>query len=110
MSQSVGVFFPTKIDNYVTIVRGFRRYGRYMYDMYLIHQDRAYLEETVNGICKLATENGLFINEKKTHIANVWRTRWQLCMKRIVNFFSITGRSKKWELAIKAAPILHMWL
>ena len=68
VSQNVGVFYPTTIDNYVTIVRGFRRYGRYMDDMYMIHEDRAYLEETIENVCRIAKENGLFINENKTHI------------------------------------------
>lgn len=68
VSQNVGVFYPTPIDNYVTIVRGFRRYGRYMDDMYMIHEDRAYLEETIENVCRIARENGLFINENKTHI------------------------------------------
>lgn len=71
VSQSIGVFFPTEIDTYVTCVRGFKRYGRYMDDMYLIHKDRAYLEETVDGIMELAKKNGLFINEKKTHICRL---------------------------------------
>lgn len=81
VSQSVGVFFPTKIDNYVTVVRGFRRYGRYMDDMYLIHHDYAYLKETVAGIYKLSSESGLFINEKKTRIVRLSDTYTFLKMK-----------------------------
>lgn len=68
VSQNVGVFVPTPIDNYITIVRGFRRYGRYMDDMYLIHHDRKYLKETVSHVMEIAEKYGLFINEKKTHI------------------------------------------
>lgn len=71
VSQNIGVFFPTMIDNYITNVRGFKRYGRYMDDLYLIHHDREYLEETVRQVCKIASDNGLYINEKKTHIAKL---------------------------------------
>lgn len=70
-SQSIGVYFPTPIDNYVTIVRGIRKYGRYMDDMYLIHKDKDYLEETLQGIFDCAKNLGLFINKKKTRICKL---------------------------------------
>lgn len=70
-SQNIGIYFPTRIDNYVTIVRGFRRYGRYMDDMYLIHHDKDYILETLEGIKREASELGLYINDKKTHIAKL---------------------------------------
>ncbi len=70
-SQNIGIFFPTPIDNYVTIVRGFRRYGRYMDDMYLIHESKDYIKETIEGIRKEASAIGLYVNEKKTHICRL---------------------------------------
>lgn len=71
VSQDIGVFYPYRIDNYVKIVRGIKGYGRYMDDMYIIHPDKEYIEETIKGIEKLAGELGLFINRKKTHICKL---------------------------------------
>jgi hypothetical protein len=71
VSQDIGVFYPHRIDNYVKIVRGFKFYGRYMDDMYMIHPDKKYIEETIKGIEKEAAELGLFINHKKTRICRL---------------------------------------
>lgn len=71
ISQSIGVFFPTPIDNYITIVRGHRRAGRYMDDIYIIHHDLDYLKETLKGVSEQAEKLGLYINEKKTHICKL---------------------------------------
>lgn len=71
VSQDIGVFFPTRIDNYVTIVRGRRLYGRYMDDMYIICRTREELESIIKGICEEAAGLGLFVNEKKTHICKL---------------------------------------
>lgn len=68
VSQSIGIYFPTPIDNYVTIVRGCKWYGRYMDDMYVICQDKEELKSIINGVTKIAKDLGLFINENKTHI------------------------------------------
>lgn len=71
ISQSIGVYFPTPIDNYITIVRGHRRAGRYMDDIYIIHHDLEYLKETLKGVYEQAGKLGLYINEKKTHICKL---------------------------------------
>ena len=71
VSQIIGVTYPTRVDNYATIVRSHRRYGRYMDDIYIIHEDREYLKETLEGIAREAKSLGLFINEKKTRICRM---------------------------------------
>lgn len=71
ISQDVGVFFPTRIDNYCTVVRGCRRYGRYMDDIYIIHKDRDFLKSVIDGVYEQAKELGLFVNEKKTRIVKL---------------------------------------
>ena len=71
VSQTIGVFFPTPIDNYATIVRGHRWYGRYMDDMYIIHHDKKYLLQTLYGIYEKADELGLYINRKKTRLCRL---------------------------------------
>ena len=80
-SQNIGVFYPTRIDTYATIVRGHKWYGRYMDDMYVIHRDKEYLEETLKGMVKLAKEHGLFVNGKKTHICKLSDTYKYLQVK-----------------------------
>ena len=73
VSQIIGVSYPTRIDNYATIVRGIRRYGRYMYDIYMIHSDKEYIKKTLDGIREEAKAIGLFINDKKTRICRLDR-------------------------------------
>lgn len=71
VSQDIGVFFPTRLDNYAKIVRGCKWYGRYMDDIYIICKNKEELQSIINGITEQAKELGLFINERKTHIAKL---------------------------------------
>lgn len=91
-SQNIGVFYPTRIDNYVTIVRGFRRYVRYMDDIAMIHEDRDYIRETIEGIKKEASEMGMFINDKKTKIVRMSDTFTYL---QVRYFVTSTGKVVK---------------
>jgi hypothetical protein len=89
VSQVIGISYPTRIDNYATIVRGHRRYGRYMDDIYIIHSDREYLKETLEDISKEAAKLGLFINERKTRICRLDHTFKYLQIKY---FLTDTGK------------------
>lgn len=89
VSQDIGIFFPTRIDNYVKIVRGCKRYGRYMDDMYIICRTREKLESIIAGIKREADSLGLFINEKKTHICKLSDTYKYLQVK-----YSLTDTGK----------------
>lgn len=71
VSQDIGVFFPTRIDNYAKIVRGCKRYGRYMDDIYIIGETKEYVESVITGIKAVAKELGLFVNEKKTRVVKL---------------------------------------
>ena len=71
VSQDLGVFFPTRIDNYAKIVRGCKRYGRYMDDIYVIGETREEVRSVIDGIKEQADNLGLFINERKTYIAKL---------------------------------------
>ena len=44
-SQNIGIAYPSRIDNYIKIVKGIKYYGRYTDDMYLIHESKEYLKE-----------------------------------------------------------------
>lgn len=91
-SQNIGVFFPTRIDTYATVVRGHKWYGRYMDDIYIIHRDREYLKETLQGIEELSDQLGLFINNKKTRICKLSDTYKYLQVKY---FLTETGKVVK---------------
>lgn len=68
ISQISGVFYPTRIDNYCKIVKGMKYYGRYMDDIYIIHEDKEYLKQLLKEIEQICDELELFINAKKTQI------------------------------------------
>jgi len=69
ISQACGIFFPTRLDNFIKIVKSCKFYGRYMDDFYIIHPDKNFLKDLLNDIVKLSSELGLYLNLKKTHIA-----------------------------------------
>ena len=71
ISQNIGTFFATPIDNYVKIVRGKKEYARHTDDMYIIGETREEVQSIIDGIKVKARENGLFVNEKKTYIAKL---------------------------------------
>ena len=81
VSQDIGAYFPTRIDNYCKIVRGCKRYGRYMDDIYIIGPTKEYVESVIAGIKEIAAELGLFINEKKTRIVKLSDTYKYLQVK-----------------------------
>lgn len=85
VSQILGIYYPTPVDNYVKIVRGCRFYGRYTDDMYLICRDLGELKSIISGIREKAAELGLFINPKKTHIAKLSDTYKFLQIKYSLN-------------------------
>lgn len=67
-SQTIGIFYPTPIDNYIKTVCGMKYYGRYMDDLYIIHSDKDRLKELLSGIEEVASSLGIYINERKTRI------------------------------------------
>ena len=71
ISQIFGIFYPTRLDNYIKIVKGCKYYGRYMDDFYIIHEDKAYLKNLLIEIRKIAGDMGLTINEHKTQICRI---------------------------------------
>ena len=71
VSQICSVYFPTRIDNYCKIVKSIRWYGRYMDDSYIISNDKRFLHEMLDKITQIASELGIFINHKKTHIMKI---------------------------------------
>jgi len=81
VSQDIGIYFPTPVDNYVKIVRGCKWYGRYMDDMYIICRDRDELRSIIEGAKEVARCLGIYINDRKTHIVRLSDTYKYLQIK-----------------------------
>ena len=71
VSQISGVLYPHRIDNYCKVVKGIRPYGRYMDDIYVIHESKDFLWELLGEIKEICKEYGLFINEEKTQVVSL---------------------------------------
>lgn len=91
-AQNIGVYYPTPIDNYIANVCGFHKDGRYMDDIYMIHENRECIKETMEGVKEQAEKLGLFINEKKTRICHLSETFKYLQIKY---FLADTGKVVK---------------
>lgn len=76
VAQTAGIVYPTKIDNYIKIVKGVRFYGRYMDDGYIIHEDKGHLKDLLNEIVDIAASIGIIVNPRKTHICKL-SDRWR---------------------------------
>ena len=74
ISQNIGIYYPTPIDNYAKIVRGCKWYGRYMDDIYIIDNDLTHLRSVIEGIKEAAGKLGLFVNDRKTRIVKMSHT------------------------------------
>jgi len=73
-SQNIGISYPSRIDNYIKIVKSCKYYGRYTDDSYIIHESKDFLNQVLNGVLEIANKLGLVINPKKTHIAKISQT------------------------------------
>ncbi len=73
VSQTIGIFYPTPVDFYCKVKRQCKYYGRYMDDIYIIHEDKEFLEDVLKGILEVAKELRLFVNPKKTTITPLSR-------------------------------------
>jgi hypothetical protein len=71
ISQSSGIYYPGRMDNYCKIVKGIKYYGRYMDDTYIISSDKEYLLKLLNDITDICNDLGIFINKKKTQIVKL---------------------------------------
>lgn len=76
VAQTVGVFYPTRIDTYVKVVRSVHGYSRYMDDSYAIHESKQFLQDLLGGMIEEAKSLSITINQKKTHICKL-SDRWR---------------------------------
>ena len=89
ISQIVGIYYPTTIDFYCKVRRRCKYYGRYMDDIYIIHEDKRFLEDVLKGIYDVAKELKLFVNPKKTTISPLHRG---FTFMKVRYSFTPTGR------------------
>ena len=68
MVQICGISVLNKLDHYIKERLRIKFYIRYMDDLILIHEDRAYLERCKEEIRARLSEIGMEFNEKKTRI------------------------------------------
>jgi retron-type reverse transcriptase len=71
VSQICAVFYPDRLDHYIKEKLRIRYYGRYMDDLYLIHENKEYLKECLKIITGLCEKLKLTINMKKTRIVKL---------------------------------------
>lgn len=71
ISQIFGIYYPTRLDNYIKIVKGCKYYGRYMDDCYIIHENKKYLQDLLSEIKQVSDDMGLKINSHKTQICRL---------------------------------------
>lgn len=76
VAQVAGVLYLVQIDNYIKIVRGVKYYGRYNDDSYIIHENKAFLEDVLKNVIQIANDLGITVNTRKTRIcklSSLWR-------------------------------------
>lgn len=81
--QITAICYPTPVDKLIKEQMHIHCYGRYMDDAYLIHHDRAYLEQCRDEIIRAAETLGLRINREKTKIHNLATDDFLYLKKRV---------------------------
>ncbi|MDR0374618.1 MAG: hypothetical protein LBH85_02725 [Treponema sp.] len=71
VSQICAIFYPDRVDHYIKEKLRVKYYGRYMDDMYLIHESKEYLQECLTTITELCAKLKITINMKKTRIVKL---------------------------------------
>jgi hypothetical protein len=71
VSQICAVFYPDRLDHYIKEKMRIKYYGRYMDDMYLIHESREYLKECLSVITELCAKMKITVNMSKTRIVKL---------------------------------------
>ena len=88
-SQSIGLIYPYRFDNYAKIVAGIKGYGRYTDDFYAISDNRGKLLRLLDRLKEIAREFGLIINERKTRIVKL-----SSFYRHLQNGYSLTGTGR----------------
>lgn len=71
VSQISALLYPNHIDHFIKDVLRIKFFGRYMDDMYLIHNDKEYLKQCLLLIKEWCSKVGIVLNDKKTTIVKL---------------------------------------
>ncbi len=71
VSQICAIYYPDRLDHYIKETLQIKYYGRYMDDMYLIHESKDYLQQCLKTINKICGDLRITINTKKTRIVQL---------------------------------------
>lgn len=71
LSQTIGIYYPNRIDTYVKYVAQQKFYGRYTDDWYVFNPSKDVLLDILDNIRRIANELHIHINEKKTKIVKI---------------------------------------
>ena len=71
ISQVTAIFYPDGLDHFIKEKLGIKYYGRYMDDLYLIHEDMEYLKKCLDEIILFCKNLKITVNEKKTRIVRL---------------------------------------
>jgi hypothetical protein len=71
VSQICAIFYPDRLDHFIKEMLRIKYYGRYMDDLYLIHESREYLEQCLKDIQAVCDILKITINTKKTRIVKL---------------------------------------
>ena len=68
LSQLIATWFPSELDHFIKEALKIKFYGRYMDDLYLIHNDKEYLNYCLKEIKRICEKLKIIINDNKTKI------------------------------------------
>ena len=71
ISQICGILYLNEIDQFCKVVKSMKYYGRYMDDIYIIHEDKDFLLQLLQEIDAKCQSIGLHINKKKTQVMKI---------------------------------------
>lgn len=89
VSQILGVYYTTELDNYIKIVKSCEYYARYNDDFYIINNDKEFLKDILREIECKSMNLGLKLNDKKTQIIKLSHG---FSFMKIQYHFTDTGR------------------
>ena len=69
--QIFAIFYLSRLDNYIKCVKAVKYYGRYVDDLIIFSDDKAFLKALLGDILKQLEDVKLTINESKTHITKL---------------------------------------
>jgi retron-type reverse transcriptase len=71
VSQICAIFYPNILDHFIKEKLRVKYYGRYMDDLYLIHESKDYLKHCLLEIIRICEELKIAVNTKKTKIVKL---------------------------------------